>query len=111
MEAMAFIDIFVAVLIAAYAMIGGAFLSAALTAPKNTLKILAAMSQHLFEFLIFGLALVATGPITFLLGALSIFDNPFLWIGVAHLLLCLAFYACYVVSIILIDDSEDDDGR
>lgn len=107
---MNFLELLVAILIAIYAMIGGAFLNAAITAPHNTRKLLIRMWNSIFELMIYGGAIFATAVIGGLLTMgqySSFFANPFFWGGLAELVFGGMFWVCGVIVRILVDEEQD----
>lgn len=98
-----------AVAIALYAMTGGAFINAAITAPENLRKLLIAGRQSVFEFMVYGMAflVVGMGATVFLGDAGSLIGNPFLWMAAAHLALYGVFRGCRMIVEILLTDADN----
>lgn len=87
---MTWTDFIGAGVIAFYAMIGSAFINAAITAPENCLRVIEWLKPALFErFLPLGLLFLLAG-----LGMYQISDKPgtgvgIIWAGLAHICLFL----------------------
>lgn len=101
---MSMLEFMAAAVIAVYAMVGGAFINAAITAPENMRKLLISGWKSIIEFLLYGVAFlvcaVIVTAITWPNSDLSM--NPFLWMSAAHLALFGAFYGCRrIVQIVL----------
>jgi hypothetical protein len=99
-----------AVLIALYAMIGGVFLSAAITAPDNCQKLLRAGRQTISQSLYYGIACLGAALIaTFAYWPNSdLVGNPLLWMATAHIALYLTFWGCQRIVKILLDESPSE---
>lgn len=100
---MTIIDIAVAVLIALYAMIGGAFLNAAITAPRNCDAVLAAIYPRLRKILFWsGIFASIAYPLAGLWGLAPLtggtFSLPGVWIALANIALMLLLRACWYVA-------------
>lgn len=110
---MSFLEFLAAAVLAVYAMVGGAFLNASITAPQNAAKVLVAGWQTIFEFLINGvLILLICVVLWFLLDTTEPFHhNPFIWVGAGHLALGAIFYWCRVIVAILIDGGDHQEGQ
>lgn len=106
---MSIIEFIAAAVVAIYAMVGGAFLNAAITSPQNTKKLLKAAWTTIFDFLLNGITFLAVA----VAGYVTVFRqeglaaNPFLWVAAAQLALYGTFWGCRAIVEILLEDRED----
>lgn len=105
-------EIFAAISIAIYAMIGGAFLNAAITAPANMRRLLSHMWQSVFELTFYGAAIFLVSLVVgFLMRSeyTHTFSNPFIWSGAAQLAVVGIFWGCRLIVDVLTEPGEPDD--
>jgi len=110
---MVLLEILSAALIALYAMIGGAFINAAITSPENMRKLLVSGWQTVFQFLIFG-AIFVLAAIAFGLLAWPRSDpamHLLMWLAVAHLALYGVFRGCRMIVEILLGDGDSEHDK
>ncbi|OWJ81384.1 hypothetical protein [Haematobacter missouriensis] len=96
------LEITTAAVIGLYAMVGGAFLSASITAPENCLKVISALwSEFLSAYLgtLVGLGLLLLASMTWGDGTIyaSIME-PMLWLFIVHTLLFALFLICLNIA-------------
>lgn len=99
---MSLLDILITMAIAAYAMLGGALLNAAITAPENYLKLMSKNWKDIFSILAGGAALIIGGVLIMAFQiepATSIDDNPLIYLGIAHIAIGGIFWLCRKISI------------
>ncbi|RWR08528.1 hypothetical protein [Paenirhodobacter populi] len=103
---MEFLQFVGAALVAVYAMVGGAFINASITAPENAAKLLSAGWESVLLFLLYGIAfLVIWIAVQVFTPNLPIEKNPFLWVSAAHICLYLVFLGCRrIIEILLADE-------
>ena len=107
---MSFLELIAAILIAFYAMVGGAFLNASITAPENTLRLLARMWQSVFEMTAYGVMLFAISLLTGFIFSddyVSFISNPFIWSGAAQIAVVGIFWVCRAIVEILVEPDQD----
>ena len=106
---MSFLELIAAIMIAFYAMVGGAFLNASITAPDNTRRLLVRMWQSVFEMTAFGVLLLATSLVTgfvFRDDYASFIANPFIWSGAAQIAVVGIFWVCRAIVEILVEPEQ-----
>ena len=104
---MTIVDIAVTILIALYAMIGGAFLNAAITAPANCKKLLDAIWNPVRNTLFWtGILASIAYPLGEIAGVApqtdGLFELPGVWVALAHIALAVLLRGCHFASTTLL---------
>lgn len=100
---MTLLEFTAAAAIAVYAMVGSAFLNAAITAPQNTAKILHRIWPELYgTYLIGGLVILGATVLAFVI--MGVFIGPLLAISAAHILSYVLMLAARQIVEILLEN-------
>ncbi|WP_148043721.1 hypothetical protein [Paracoccus methylarcula] len=104
-------DIMITFMIALYAMIGGAFLNAAITAPDNCHRVLSEILGPIRKYLLWvGVFASVAYPLAGLAGIApatgGVFSLPGVWIGLANIALAILLRGCWTVASTLVNRSH-----